>query len=93
MSATLSLQGKVVFIQGGSRGIGAAIAKRLAREGCCRGIYLYVASADKAEALGTAKSPRLAAKLWPSRPTVPMLRLCSRLYARQSTVWAIWIFW
>ncbi|MGO2437139.1 MAG: SDR family NAD(P)-dependent oxidoreductase, partial [Serratia proteamaculans] len=50
MSATLSLQGKVAFIQGGSRGIGAAIAKRLAREGAAVA-FTYVASADKADAL------------------------------------------
>ncbi|CAI1161022.1 3-oxoacyl-[acyl-carrier-protein] reductase FabG [Serratia quinivorans] len=50
MSATLSLQGKVAFIQGGSRGIGAAIAKRLAREGAAVALT-YVASADKADAV------------------------------------------
>ncbi|CAI1699492.1 3-oxoacyl-[acyl-carrier-protein] reductase FabG [Serratia quinivorans] len=50
MSATLSLQGKVAFIQGGSRGIGAAIAKRLAREGAAVA-FTYVSSADKADAV------------------------------------------
>ncbi|CAI1918148.1 MULTISPECIES: 3-oxoacyl-ACP reductase family protein [Serratia] len=50
MSATLSLQGKVAFIQGGSRGIGAAIATRLAREGAAVALT-YVASADKADAV------------------------------------------
>jgi len=50
MSATLSLQGKVAFIQGGSRGIGAAIAKRLAREGASVALT-YVASADRADAV------------------------------------------
>ncbi len=50
MSATLSLQGKVAFIQGGSRGIGAAIAKRLAREGAAVA-FTYVSSAGKADAL------------------------------------------
>ena len=37
---TPTLSGKVAFIQGGSRGIGAAIVKRLAREGA------HVALAD-----------------------------------------------
>ncbi|CAI1088412.1 3-oxoacyl-[acyl-carrier-protein] reductase FabG [Serratia quinivorans] len=50
MSATLSLQGKVAFIQGGSRGIGAAIATRLAREGAAVA-FTYVSSADKADAV------------------------------------------
>ncbi|MGO2368368.1 MAG: SDR family NAD(P)-dependent oxidoreductase, partial [Serratia sp. (in: enterobacteria)] len=50
MSATLSLKGKVAFVQGGSRGIGAAIAKRLAREGAAVALT-YVASADKADAV------------------------------------------
>jgi 3-oxoacyl-[acyl-carrier protein] reductase len=50
MSATLSLQGKVAFIQGGSRGIGAATAKRLAREGAAVA-FTYVSSADKADAV------------------------------------------
>jgi 3-oxoacyl-[acyl-carrier protein] reductase len=52
MSATLSLQGKVAFIQGGSRGIGAAIAKRLAREGAAVA-FTYVSSAGKADALAS----------------------------------------
>lgn len=33
MESTKNLQGKVAFVQGGSRSIGAAIVKRLAREG------------------------------------------------------------
>ncbi|WP_199635685.1 3-oxoacyl-ACP reductase family protein [Serratia sp. PAMC26656] len=50
MSATLSLQGKVAFIQGGSRGIGAAIVKRLARDGAAVA-FTYVTSADRADAV------------------------------------------
>ncbi len=50
MSAILSLQGKVAFVQGGSRGIGAAIVKRLARDGAAVALT-YVASADKADAV------------------------------------------
>lgn len=42
------LTGKVAFIQGGSRGIGAAIAKRLAREGAAVA-FTYASSADKAQ--------------------------------------------
>ena len=33
MTTQHSLQGKAAFVQGGSRGIGAAIVQRLAREG------------------------------------------------------------
>lgn len=50
MSTTHTLQGKVAFIQGGSRGIGAAIAKRLAHEGAAVALT-YIASAARAEAV------------------------------------------
>jgi 3-oxoacyl-[acyl-carrier protein] reductase len=45
-----NLNGKVAFINGGSRGIGAASARRLAREGATVAIG-YAASASAAEAL------------------------------------------
>ncbi|WP_348946487.1 3-oxoacyl-ACP reductase family protein [Chitinibacter sp. FCG-7] len=48
MENTNHLQGKVAFVQGGSRGIGAAIVKRLAREGAAVA-FTYVSSAAKAE--------------------------------------------
>lgn len=47
---TTTLAGKVAFIHGGSRGIGAAAARRLAREGATVAIG-YAASAGAAEAL------------------------------------------
>lgn len=50
MSIKADLSGKVAFIQGGSRGIGAAIAKRLAAEGAAVAIT-YVSAADKARAV------------------------------------------
>ncbi|VEA70072.1 Glucose 1-dehydrogenase [Serratia rubidaea] len=50
MTTTFPLQNKVAFIQGGSRGIGAAIALRLAREGAAVALT-YVSSADKANAV------------------------------------------
>lgn len=50
MTAVGTLQGKVAFVQGGSRGIGAAIAKRLAHEGAAVALT-YAASADRAEAV------------------------------------------
>ncbi|MFJ7566255.1 3-oxoacyl-ACP reductase family protein [Herminiimonas sp. NPDC097707] len=42
-----TLLGKVAFVQGGSRGIGAAIVKRLARDGATVA-FTYVSSSDKA---------------------------------------------
>lgn len=50
LNTNLSLQDKVAFVQGGSRGIGAAIVKRLAREGALVA-FTYVSSAGKAQAL------------------------------------------
>ncbi|AIG02232.1 short chain dehydrogenase/reductase family oxidoreductase [Pseudomonas fluorescens] len=47
---TQNLSGKVALIQGGSRGIGAAIVKRLAAQGAAVA-FTYVNSAAKAEAL------------------------------------------
>jgi len=44
---TAALANKVAFVQGGSRGIGAAIAKRLARNGAAVALS-YVSSADRA---------------------------------------------
>ena len=65
MTATLPLQNKVAFIQGGSRGIGAAIALRLACEGATVALT-YVSSADKAnavvEAISAAGGKALAIK-------------------------------
>ena len=50
MSTTTSLRGQVAFIHGGSRGIGAASARRLARDGATVAIG-YSTSAIAAEAL------------------------------------------
>ncbi|WP_230027740.1 SDR family oxidoreductase [Massilia sp. Bi118] len=50
MNTTTTLKGKVAFINGGSRGIGAATARRLASEGATVAIG-YGASAIAAEAL------------------------------------------
>ncbi|AOE61478.1 3-oxoacyl-ACP reductase FabG [Pseudomonas corrugata] len=48
--STHTLNGKIALIQGGSRGIGAAIVKRLAAEGAAVA-FTYVSSAAKAEEL------------------------------------------
>jgi 3-oxoacyl-[acyl-carrier protein] reductase len=47
-NTTQALKGKVAFVQGASRGIGAAIATRLARDGAAVAIT-YVSSPDKAQ--------------------------------------------
>jgi len=49
-NTNLSLSNKVAFVQGGSRGIGAAIVKRLVQEGAIVA-FTYVSSPDKAQAL------------------------------------------
>jgi len=53
MTGDLRLAGKVAFVTGGSRGIGAAIVRRLAHEGA-EVAFTYTRSADSAEALSTA---------------------------------------
>ncbi|MDR2306709.1 MAG: 3-oxoacyl-ACP reductase FabG [Paucimonas sp.] len=50
MSQQLPLNGKVALVQGGSRGIGAAIVRRLAKDGA-KVAFTYVSSAAVAEAL------------------------------------------
>src|SRR6266850_1835150 len=47
MSENRKLTGKVALVFGGSRGIGAAVARRLAREGANVGLT-YVSAPDKA---------------------------------------------
>ena len=50
INTNLNLSNKVVFVQGGSRGIGAAIVERLVQEGAIVA-FTYVSSPDKAQAL------------------------------------------
>nr|WP_314876091.1 3-oxoacyl-ACP reductase family protein [uncultured Pseudomonas sp.] len=50
MSSSLTLSGKVALVQGGSRGIGAAIVRRLALQGA-EVAFTYVSSAGPAQAL------------------------------------------
>ncbi|MBK5415445.1 3-oxoacyl-ACP reductase family protein [Pseudomonas sp. TH31] len=50
MSFVKSLEGKVAIVQGGSRGIGAAIVRRLAHEGAAVA-FTYASSAARADAL------------------------------------------
>ncbi len=50
MTSTQTLQRKVAFVQGGSRGIGAAIVKRLAREGAAVA-FTFASSDERANVL------------------------------------------
>ena len=52
MSKTLT--GKVAFVTGGSRGIGAAIVKRLAQGGEIAGPVAYLASPEAAYVTGAS---------------------------------------
>jgi len=58
-SATLPLQGKLAFVTGGSRGIGAAIVRRLARDGASV-VFTYQNSAAEAQALADSASTSAA---------------------------------
>jgi 3-oxoacyl-[acyl-carrier protein] reductase len=49
-TTTLPLKDKVAFVQGGSRGIGAAIVKRLVRDGATVA-FTYASSPERAQAL------------------------------------------
>ncbi|MDR0210253.1 MAG: 3-oxoacyl-ACP reductase FabG [Pseudomonas putida] len=52
MSNAFNLNGKVALVQGGSRGIGAAIVRRLAKEGA-QVAFTYVSATDTAAALAS----------------------------------------
>ena len=67
--ATKKLAGKVALVTGGSRGIGAAIARRLASEGAAVAVT-YNAS-PRRPTRSFAASRRGAVGRSPSRPTAP----------------------
>jgi 3-oxoacyl-[acyl-carrier protein] reductase len=56
------LDGRVALVTGGSRGIGADVVRRLARDGSDV-VFSYVRSADKAEALATEVIEETGAKV------------------------------
>ena len=60
------LAGKIAFVTGGSRGIGRAIALKLAQAGCDVAI-VYHNSHEEAEQFATTSEPWAGGR-WPSRP-------------------------
>ncbi|WP_050476583.1 3-oxoacyl-ACP reductase family protein [Herbaspirillum rhizosphaerae] len=87
INTNLTLSNKVAFVQGGSRGIGAAIVKRLVREGAIVA-FTYVSSPDKAQALVTeveAKGGRVLAIQADSSDTVALqqaIRIAAETFGR-----------
>ena len=76
-SNTLPLAGKVAFVTGGSRGIGAAIVRRLAADGAAVAFtYASLASARPTNWRAASK-PRAAAP-WRMRTTAPTPRRSTR---------------
>lgn len=75
MSKQHTLEGKVALVQGGSRGIGAAIVRRLAREGA-QVAFTYV-SLPARRRRWLRKLPKMAARPWPCGPTAPTRRPCN----------------
>jgi 3-oxoacyl-[acyl-carrier protein] reductase len=76
MTSTPPLTGKIALVTGGSRGIGAAIVKRLAADGATVALT-YASRRDKADEVVAAIEAE-AAERWPSRPTAPMSKPFAR---------------
>ncbi len=87
---TGALAGKAAFVTGGSRGIGAAIARKLAREGASVALT-YVNSADQAQAV-VSEIERAAAPL-PFGPITATQKASNAPFAMQPRPWAGWTYW
>jgi len=83
------LANKVALVTGGSRGIGAAIAKRLAADGASVAIT-YAKDASAASAV-VKRLKAMAARPSQSRPTLPTLKQSRVQWKRPSQLSALLI--
>jgi NAD(P)-dependent dehydrogenase (short-subunit alcohol dehydrogenase family) len=86
-----ALQNKRALVTGGSRGIGAAIVKRLAREGAHVALT-YVSRPDEANQ-SAAAAQSLGVQGWPSKPIARFPTRSPRQSSKRRTPSAASISW
>lgn len=85
MKSSNNLQGKVAFVQGGSRGIGAAIVKRLASDGAAVA-FTYVSSEAQSQLLVDEVLAQGGGKSLPLRLTAQSRRQFAVPFARPKRI-------